>query len=326
MSVIQTVFQRTFDVFSRRRRGGKYPADEISPELRRRALMYFVDLFSGKYHGMNYRGASLSYNRAEEFVQEIHTTLQRLVARTRLTTDDRAPRHLDAEQDFALYMQTCPPADFLDAVELAFRTEVLWHVTNDEQQAVDGMNEVFRVSGSPYRLTPFVKVHEPSTTDHGNPCTSIRTVAVPQVMRVDEEVTHTMAVDPALAALADPGYASANGEFRAALADCRKGDYGDCLTKCGSAFESVMKVLCAKKRWPVPPKAVASQLLDEIFKHVALAPFFKQTLMLVATMRNQLSTAHGGGTTPRAVERHVAEYAIASTAAGILLLVREAGE
>jgi hypothetical protein len=145
-------------------------------------------------------------------------------------------------------------------------------------------------------------------------------------MRIDEEATHRMAVEPALAVLTDPAYTSANEEFRAALTDYRKGDYGDCLTKCGSAFESVMKVLCAKKRWPAPPRAVASQLLDEIFKHVTLPPFFKQTLILVAAMRNQLSTAHGGGTTPRAVERHVAEYAIASTAAGMLLLVREVGQ
>jgi hypothetical protein len=75
----------------------------------------------------------------------------------------------------------------------------------------------------------------------------------------------------------------------------------------------------------VAPTATAQPLLDEIFGHVQLEGFFKQPLVLIATMRNRLSSAHGGGATPRKVERHVAEFAVATTAAGILLLVREVG-
>ena len=62
---------------------------------------------------------------------------------------------------------------------------------------------------------------------------------------MDDEVTHTEAVMPALTVLADPAYRAANDEFRKALEDLR-GDFEDCLVKCGSGFESVLKVLCQK--------------------------------------------------------------------------------
>ena len=39
-------------------------------------------------------------------------------------------------------------------------------------------------------------------------------------------------------------------EFRKALDDYRKGDTEDCVAKCGSAFESVLKVLCQKNGIP----------------------------------------------------------------------------
>ncbi len=158
---------------------------------------------------------------------------------------------------------------------------------------MEAVNELFRSEGAPYLLTPFVKREENAS---GSPPFQmekvIRTVAYPKVVRVDEQVTFTHAILPALAALADPAYNSANLEFRDALEDYRKGDYGDCLTKCGSAFERY---------------------------------FFEQPLVLIATLRNRLSKSHGAGPGSRNAKRHVAEYAINSTAAAILLLIHEAG-
>src|SRR2546427_10987161 len=77
---------------------------------------------------------------------------------------------------------------------------------------------------------------------------SIVRLSFPRIIRVDEEVAHTVAVLPALSALSDPAYAGADDEFRRALQDYRAGDFADYLAKCGSAFESVLKVLCSKNR------------------------------------------------------------------------------
>ena len=106
----------------------------------------------------------------------------------------------------------------------------------------------------------------------------------------------------------------------------RKGHFGDSVTKCCSAFESVLKVLCTRNGWAFDPqKDTAAKLLEIVLSHSSLDGFFSQPLMLIATMRNRLSSAHGGGTAVRVVDRHVAQYALTSTAAAVVLLVHDIG-
>jgi hypothetical protein len=168
-----------------------------------------------------------------------------------------------------------------------------------------------------------VEEHDPSAR-FGRGGTVIRTLAYPQVVRVDDQPTYSEAIQPVLSVLADPQFEAANLEFRDALDEYRKGRYGDCLTKCCSAFESVMKSLCKRNGWSLDEnKDTAAPLLKAILAHSKLDPFFEQPLLLIATMRNRLSSSHGGGTSVRNVERHVAQYAFTSTAAAILLLVQE---
>jgi hypothetical protein len=47
--------------------------------------------------------------------------------------------------------------------------------------------------------------------------------------------------------------------------------------------------------------------------------------MLVARMRNRLSSSHGGGSSVRTVDQHVAQYALNATTAAIVLLVQDLG-
>ena len=123
-------------------------------------------------------------------------------------------------------------------------------------------------------------------------------------------MTHSEAVAPALSVLAAPHFKAANLEFRDALEEYRKSRYSDCLTKCNSAFESVMKALCKRNQWPFDEnRATAWILLDSIISHSTLDKFFRDPLALIATMRNKLSSSHGGGTAVRDVERYVAQYA-----------------
>ena len=53
---------------------------------------------------------------------------------------------------------------------------------------------------------------------------------------------------------------------------------------------------------------------------------FQEPLTLVARMRNRLSSSHGGGSTVRNVDRHVAQYAVTATAADFVLLVHDMGK
>lgn len=55
-----------------------------------------------------------------------------------------------------------------------------------------------------------------------------------------------------------------------------------------------------------------------------LIHFLNNHLTLIATMWNQLSSAHTTGNKECTVQRHIGQYVIASTAAAISLLVNEA--
>jgi hypothetical protein len=54
-----------------------------------------------------------------------------------------------------------------------------------------------------------------------------------------------------------------------------------------------------------------------------MEPFFEQPLLIIATLRNRLGTAHGVGGQPREVPRHRAQFAINATATALLFLVEE---
>ena len=317
-----------FDVFSRRAvpKAPGFKPDEISEQLRNRILLLYRDVISGRRNA-----TSLSYaeDRTHEFWEQMHNALQHLHGRPKLSS---ASVHSQADDVFAFLLH-CTAAEFFDFLELSFKLDITWRVMHEENQVVDTVNELFRMESAPYQLTRIVKVHEQDTTDfpgfpggHVRNATVIRTVAYPKVIRAEDDVTHREGVEPALSVLSAPHFEAANLEFRDALDEYRKGHYGDCLTKCGSAFESVMKSLCKRNGWPFnDQKDTAAPLLKTVLSHSKLDPFFEQPLMLIATMRNRLSSSHGGGTTVRQVERHVGQYALTSTAAAIVLLVHEAG-
>ena len=180
----------------------------------------------------------------------------------------------------------------------------------DPSQLVDAINEFFKADHLPYLLIDFV---------HGQESIDV----YPQIIRRDSEALHETAIEPALKLLTRPVFASANQEFLEALKDYRNGDHRDCVTKCGSSFESVMKIICDQKRWSYQQNDAAVTLLGNILPRTNLESFFEQPIMLVATIRNRLSSAHGAGPEQREVAPHVAHYAINATASAILLLVEE---
>jgi len=308
------------DVFSRRTEGRGYEPDRVPEKVRNRILMLCRDVFTGQWR----QPWSRPENYSQEFWAEVHRSLQYVHGRPKLSD---APEARTPWEDALQFLLHCKPHEFLDFIELIFRAECLFHVVSDENDLVDAINEVFKSEGTPYQVTPVVKQEERSTGGHGpfSSGTIIRTVAYPKVVRAEDEVTFTEALAPALSMLADPQFNAANLEFRDALEEYRKGDYGDCLTKCGSAFESVLKVLCQRNGVTVDVQHTAAPLLKSVLSRTDLDSFFEQPLILIATMRNRLSKAHGGGHQTRQVARHVAQYAITSTAAAIVLLVHEAG-
>ena len=218
----------------------------------------------------------------------------------------------------------CQDEHFLDFIEYIFQVDSYWRACPQENVMVEEINQLFVLEDLPYALTPFVR--ETRTEQfQGRPREVQAVVSAPRVVLREHQVTYAEAIQPAIQLLADKRFSSANQEFLGALEDYRKARYADCLTKCCSAFESTMKLICARRGWPHSATDTAEPLLKVILAKSNLDSYFEHPLLNIATLRNRLSSARGGGAQPRSVPPHRARYAINATAAAILLLVEECG-
>ena len=313
-------FPQIFGVFSKRDKASGKVSKPLTSEFRHRILQLCTETFSGYQDLWGQSSVSL-------FWSDIHKKLRYLHGRPTLTNT----RSASIAEDAILFLLNCNDKHFLDFVEMIFHSLLLWErpQTTNPQQLVHDVNQFFEFDELPYYLTGFVfPMRKPTDTDG-----VIRTPlpvpgppeieAYPQVISRESNVLHTNAIEPTLVLLTHPTFSEANKEFLEALDHYRMVEYADCLSKCGSSFESVMKVICHRKSWPYKQTDTASTLLGTILPRTNLDRFFKEPLTLIATMRNRLSSSHGAGTQQRVVSKQVAHYAINATASAILLLVEE---
>ncbi len=312
-------FGTIFNVFSRRDKPLEPFVYEVPITLRNKVLLFCRDTFSNSRNGWS----GQDYTR--DFWDEVHQALLYRHGRLQLIQNGSPQSRAEDAINFLL---TCKDDEFLDFVEYIFRVKCLFHVSTDENVLAAELNELFTSENVGYELTEMVKerVIEPVNEYpfFGSEHEVIKTVAYPQVIRKDNQATHTTVIRPVLQLLSSPKYKTANQEYLEALEDYKKGDYGDCLTKSCSAFESVMKIVCDNKGWPYKQTDSASTLISTIIKNTGLDSYFEQPLTVIATLRNRLSKSHGAGVQPKAVSANLARYALNSTASAIVLVVNEA--
>lgn len=172
------------------------------------------------------------------FWNEIHTKLAYLHGKPRL-----AKVNTNSKGDDALeFLFICSDAHFLDFIEYIFSTQS-YRQSSSSINLVNDLNEFFKQDSLPYAITDFVW-----TKGNNQGYETSTLTAYPQIIRKDSEALFQTAIQPTLQLLREAEFISANKEFLEALEDFRKADYGDCLTKCGSALESVLKVICAQNK------------------------------------------------------------------------------
>ena len=312
---------RTFNTFSKRRSKSKGVRESLTPEFRNRVLMLCYDSLSGPSSTVNEFARS-------RFWSAMHRELRYLHGYP--TLSDRQAN--SAEEDVVNFLQNCSDEHFLDFVEKIFQLEPTQITWTRDHRLVNTINEFFDTDGLPYRLTKHVYSQVESTSANelgfptgdsnlGVPASQLE--AYPQAIYLENEVIHEMAIEPTLSFLTHPAFVQANKEFLEALKHYRKGEFRDCVLKCGNSFESVMKIICDRKQLPYKQTDTTSKLLKTVLSQTTLDSFFEQPIMLIATIRNRLSTAHGAGTQQKTVSKHVANFVINATASAILLLVDE---
>jgi hypothetical protein len=309
------MFTRIFDVFSKRPEVATKKGHVVPETTRNRVLAWVIEIYSGSRPDF---GVLTRENYSLEFWQEIE---RRIRFRTgKLLLSRTAPPGPAVAIEYIL---SCPGEGFLDFLEDIFSVECFWRVSRmDDAKLVDELNFLLRQDNLPYHVTNFVR----ETVNDTPTSYTTHTRAYPKVIMKESEVLHQTAIAPVLMLQARPHFQGANSEYLAALEDYRKGDIPDCLTKCGSAFESVLKVICERKGWGCKQTDTASKLIGTILPKTTLDTYFEGPLILIATLRNKLSSAHGAGTTVKQPARHIAQYALNATASAIVLVAQETGE
>jgi len=168
--------------------------------------------------------------------------------------------YLQELADFLLHQDD--PDKCLDAIELSFR--VIDNLTRDwhylhsadaserADDAIAELNARFREHGVGYQY------------------------ASGEIIRVDSELLHEEAVKPALALLRAPEYAGAQAEFLTAHEHYRHGRSKEALTESLKALESVMKAICAKRKWSHDPNATAKPLIQVLLNQELIPSFWSQ--------------------------------------------------
>ena len=315
-------FLRLFGGYSRQEHVADKANGSLTNSFRNRIVQYCIDSFPG-YEVFGPRGRFDTIFWLE--IQKCLVYLTGFPKLSRVSTTSPG-------EDAVAFLLECDDKVFLHFVELICQTESFWHSHVTPDELVQNINRFLEVEDLPYFLTDFVfPPPAPVSMLTGKaivppilPLDPPIEVTYPKFIRRENQAIHQTTIEPTLLLLSDPKFSTADGEFRDALADYRNGGYEDCVAKCGSALESVMKLICSHKKWPYKQTDTADTLLGIIFRKVSLDSFYREPIKLVATIRNRQSSAHGGGIQPKRVPKHVAHYVINATAAAILLLVEEA--
>ncbi|WP_294243092.1 STM4504/CBY_0614 family protein [uncultured Sphingomonas sp.] len=147
------------------------------------------------------------------------------------------------------------------------------------------------------------------------------------IVEISSQFAHAEIVVPALQVLGEERFATANADFRKAHEEFRNQSYADCITDCGKALESVLKVIAAERGWSgVNDNSTLAKLLEAAVTNGLFPGYMEEQvkglrMMLQGpgTVRNK-DGAHGKGDAPSHATRDLAAYQLHQTAAALIFL------
>ena len=246
------------------------------------------------------------YGPAPKAYMIVVERLRRVYGRVRLSISEHASDN--RFDDLMAFVASADVEYVLDAVELVARVGSIFRQHGQDlnvDRFESTINKEFRRHAVGYQL------HDDAA------------------FRVDNTYTHAEVTKPALVLLSDERWRGAEEEFLKAHEHYRHGRNKEALNKAAKSLESVMKTICAARKWAVAPNAASKDLIAVCLQN-GLIPSYWQNQMTglrtllecgVATARNKQS-GHGQGATPVEVPDHIAGYVLHMAAAAIVFLVK----
>jgi len=147
------------------------------------------------------------------------------------------------------------------------------------------------------------------------------------IIKLDSSYTHAEMTVPALKVLYDGQYSGAMDEFLRAHEHYRHGRNKEAINDCLKSFESVLKTICERRKWPFKETDTAKRLVEICFENELVPKVFQSELGALRAIlesglppiRNTL-TAHGQGSAPKSVDDSLTKFCLNVAAANIRLL------
>lgn len=224
----------------------------------------------------------------------------------------------DLEVAAVQHFSECEPEKFIDFLEWLFRS----HWYSASQHGVELVNSVFREVGIGYEFSPYVMTIIP--VQGGSTQTKF---TYPEATVKTNQLLHSTTVMPALQLLSGPSWKDANMEMLKAHEHLRDNNVPDAIQWAGKCLESVLKIICDKKRWPfVADKDTLGPLIQACYKGGLFpAPYITVLQQSSGEIRNKFS-GHGKAKSPHGdATFEMAEHMIQITSSHVVLLAKMAG-
>jgi hypothetical protein len=307
----------SFDLWSRQEGHLRPPAravfatdgsKDFPASFRTRVLRWSIDSFGSQ---QDWTPLGDVVNDVRLSMELLHKNLVSAYGRDPLVALPTANRPADwrhPERQVPIHLHVCPDYEVLDYVDGAFQVAAyvcsqsygapLPRVVADMSEEI---NAILQQEGVGYRRVEG------------------------RLVRVDDEIIESEAVEPALRALSTGCFGGAAREFDDALAAYRRGAWRDTLTHANAAFESVMKIVTGRAH------GQAGELIGELRKQKLLPGYvgggvdgLVKLLHALPAARGQQSSAHGRGDGIDKADQHLARLALTMSAAFICFLAETA--
>lgn len=306
------------DIFSRRQKASSdvLSYDEIPHELRIQ-LLHAMDDADSRIYDQTIPEYHVLGREGKDCFAVACQVLRRELGLGRLIEIPRKVRYANETEtevfrkEFTTFFENCETEHVLDAIEIVMRLiENAEYYLDDEcnaQTVAAEINGRFRQHAIGYQYQSG------------------------QIIKESNQLLHSTVIVPALSLLSDNAYAGPNDECLKALEHYRHGRSAECLVDCLKAFESTMKVICGRKRWPVKDSDTAKVLIKTCLDKGLIPTFSEQQLTSLRTLlESGIPTArnkragHGQGAQRVEVPDRLARYVLNITASTILLLIESA--
>jgi len=303
-----------FDLFSKRQKRLRgdvpdvYTYDTIPKPLRVQIVRIWKNVLGdGDQYDDPYRGTRRTYELIAEALRQEYGVFQ--------LTKLYMPRYEYMEDVVEFFLAEKSVEKTLDVIELTFRvidrmTRKFDYLNRQNaskiaDDAISELNTRFREHGVGYQYE------------------------AGEIIKVDSQLLHKEAVQPAISLLAAREYRGAQDEFLRAYDHFRHSNHKEALNDALKALESTMKIICDKKGWAHNSNDTSKKLLDVCFQNNLIPQFWQQHMKAIRSLleggvptgRNRLS-GHGQGQAPTVVPDHVSAYVLHMTASAIVFLVK----